>query len=178
MIWIGTLRILAISLLFIQTWPVKAYCLTGQASTLSSSFEGSWRLNRHRSEDLSGGLTGADYGIEVSRSGNELTVEERITIRGRRHPSQPTVYRLDGTETTGEVSRPIAGTVELQARMLDKGRQIELKSTISGDNQGEVITLITREFWELIDNDRTLKITRSRDYGDKSTQSVLIFERR
>lgn len=88
------------------------------------------------------------------------------------------VYRLDGTETTGEVSRPIAGTVELQARMLDKGRQIELKSTISGDNQGEVVTLITREFWELIDNDRTLKITRSREYGDKSTQSVLIFEHR
>lgn len=178
MIWIGTLRILTISLLFIQTWPVKASCLTGQASILSSSFEGSWRLNRNRSEDLSGGLTGADYGIEVSRSGNELTVEERITIRGRRQPSQPMVYRLDGTETTGEVSRPIAGTVELQARMLDKGRQIELKSTISGDNQGEVVTLITREFWELIDNDRTLKITRSREYGDKSTQSVLIFERR
>ncbi len=153
-------------------WPVQ---IAGQTST---SFEGSWRLNRNRSEDLTGGLAGADYGIEVTQTATELTVEEQVTIRGRLQPTQPRTYRLDGTETTTEVSRPIAGTLELQARPLAKGRQLELKSTISGDNQGEPLTLITREFWELLDNNRTLRITRTRELGEKTTQMVLVFERR
>ncbi|MFM8393033.1 MAG: hypothetical protein ACKOB4_03820, partial [Acidobacteriota bacterium] len=127
---------------------------------------------------LSGGLAGADYGIEVSQTADELTVEERVTIRGRLQPTQPRTYRLDGTETTVEVSRPIAGTMELLARRILKGRQLELKSTISGDNQGEPITLITREVWELLDNNRTLKITRIRELGEQSAQMILVFERR
>ena len=172
-----TKHLLSTLLLAWVAWPVTP---AGQVPTitLNGTFEGSWRLNRQRSEDLSGGLAGADYGIEVSQTTDELTVEERITIRGRLQPTQPRTYRLDGIETTVEVSRPIAGTMELLGRRLSKGRQLELKSTMSGDNQGEPVTLITRELWELIDNNRTLKITRIRELGEKSTQMVLIFERR
>jgi hypothetical protein len=167
--------LLKVTLLICLAWPVLN---TGQAQVPLGSFEGSWRLNRQRSEDLAGGLAGADYGLEVTRTGDELTVEERVTIRGRRLPSQPLIYRLDGEETTSEVSRPIAGTIELQARSLAKGRQLELKSTISGENQGEQVTLITRELWELVDRDRSLKITRTREFGEMGTQTVLVFERR
>jgi hypothetical protein len=67
--------------------------------------------------------------------------------------------------------------MELEARLIARGRSLELKSTISGDNQGEPVTLITKEYWELTDNGKTLKITRLRELGEKSQQSVLIFDK-
>jgi hypothetical protein len=146
---------------------------TGQVT----SFEGTWRLNRDKSEDLSGGLHGAEMLLEVTQTHLELTVEEKIKIRGRVQPSQPRQFRLDGRESTVEVSRPLAGTMELEARLIARGRSLQLKSTISGDNQGEPVTLITKEYWELTDNGKTLKITRLRELGEKSQQSVLIFDK-
>ena len=114
--------------------------------------------------------------LEVTQTHLELTVEEKIKIRGRVQPSQPRQFRLDGRESTVEVSRPLAGTMELEARLIAKGRSLQLKSTISGDNQGEPVTLITKEYWELTDNGK-LKITRLRELGEKSQQSVLIFDK-
>lgn len=146
---------------------------TGQVT----SFEGTWRLNRDKSEDLSGGLLSAEVLLEVSQTRLELTVEEKIKIRGRIQPSQPRQFRLDGRESTSEVSRPLAGTMEIEARLLSKGRSLELKSTISGDNQGEPVTLITKEYWELIDGGKSLRITRVRELGEKSQQSVLVFDK-
>lgn len=142
-----------------------------------ASFAGSWQLNRERSEDLTGGLAGARYSLEVAQDGRELTVEERITIRGRTQPTQPRTYRLDGVGSTAEVSRPIAGTMELEVRLLAKGRQLELRSTISGDHDDKPVTLITTELWELLDGGRRLRITRNREYGEKSTQMILVFDR-
>lgn len=147
------------------------------ARSQSSDFSGSWQLNREQSEDLTGGLAGATYRLEVTRNMTELRVEERVTIRGRTQPAQPRTYRLDGAGSTAEVSRPIAGTMELEARILAKGRQLELKSTISGDHENNAVTLITTELWELIDGGRKLRITRQREYGENSTQMILVFDR-
>lgn len=163
----GTLILLLSTLTF---WPVFS---AGQVA----SFAGSWQLNRERSEDLTGGLAGALYGLEVTQDSQELTVEERITLRGRSQPAQPRTYRLDGSSSTAEVSRPIAGTMELEVRLLAKGRQLELRSTISGDHDNNPVTLITTEVWELIDGGRRLRITRNREYGEKSTQMILVFDR-
>jgi hypothetical protein len=143
-------------------------------------FAGSWRLDRDRSEDLTGRLANAEFVLEVTRQGAELIVEEKIRIRGRWQPSTPRTYRLDGRQTTAEVSRPLAGTMELEARLLGKAgpsQNLELKSTISGDNLGSPVTLITREFWELTDGGKSLKILRQREIGPQSQQSVLLFTR-
>jgi len=142
-----------------------------------SGFGGIWQLNREMSEELTGGLSGASYGLIVTVSGPELTIEERTTIRGRTQPAQPRTYRLDGELTTAQVSRPIAGTMELEARRLANGRQLELKSTISGTNEDRPVTFITVELWELIDKGRRLKIRRNREFGYTSTQMVLVFDR-
>ena len=158
------------------------------AAGQTDGFAGTWRLNRDRSEDLAGGLPGAEYVVEVAIHQAELTIEEKIRIRGRWQPSQPRLFYLDGRRSTAEVSRPIAGTMELEARRLDpdtagsnkkNGRAgiLELKSTLSGDNRGTPVTLMTREFWELIDGGQALKILRIREIGEKSQQTTLVLER-
>ncbi len=142
-----------------------------------AEFEGNWQLNRERSEGLTGGLGNADLLLFVTRDKNELTIDQKTRIRGKMQPSEPLTFRLDGTETSAEVVRPIAGTMELEAKVLDKGRSLRLKSTISGDDRGQPVTLITSEIWELIDGGRALRILRTREIGVKSSQITLIFER-
>lgn len=139
---------------------------------------GTWSLNRPLSEGLTGGLNGAEVQLVVERQGMELTVEQVVRIRGRRVPAEPLRYRLDGRESTAEVVRPLAGTMELAARLIEKGRVLELKSSISGDNQGQPVTLLTRETWELIEQDAQLQVVRVREWNGQTQQSKLVFQRR
>lgn len=139
---------------------------------------GTWSLNRPLSEGLTGGLNGAEVQLIVERQGTELIVEQVVQIRGRRVPAEPLRYRLDGRESTAEVVRPLAGTMELAARLLEKGRVLELKSTISGDNLGKPVTLITRETWELTEQGAQLQVVRVREWSGQTQQSKLVFERR
>jgi hypothetical protein len=68
--------------------------------------------------------------------------------------------------------------MELAARLIEKGRVLELKSTISGDNQGQPVTLLTRETWELIEQDAQLQVVRVREWNGQTQQSKLVFQRR
>lgn len=145
--------------------------------TWLAGFEGQWQLNREKSEGLTGGMGSADLLLFVTLADNQLTVDQKTRIRGRVQPSEPLTYRLDGRETTAEVVRPLAGTMELEAKVFPKNREIRLKSTISGDDRGRPVTLITREFWELIDGGTRLRILRTREIGEKSSQMTLVFER-
>lgn len=139
---------------------------------------GTWVLNRSLSEGLTGGLNGAEVQLSVERQGVELIVEQIVRIRGRQLPVEPLRYRLDGRESSAEVVRPLAGTMELEARLLEKGRVLELKSTISGDNQGKPVTLLTRETWELIERDTQLQVVRVREWDGQTQQSKLVYNRR
>lgn len=138
---------------------------------------GTWVLDRSLSEGLTGGLNGAEIQLVVERQGFELSVEQVVRIRGRQVPAQPLRYRLDGRDSTAEVVRPLAGTLELAARLLEKGRVLDLKSTISGDDQGKPVTLETRETWELIEKGAHLQIVRVREWNGRTQQSKLVFRR-
>jgi len=86
-------------------------------------------------------------------------------------------YNLDGSETTAEVVRPLAGTMHLKARVLQEGRGLELRSTITGNDQGNKVTIITKEYWEIAGGGKALKITRVRTTPDTSVQFRLYFEK-
>jgi hypothetical protein len=139
---------------------------------------GTWVLNRTRSEGLTGGLKGAEVELVVERKEKEWTVSQVVRIRGRQVPSEPLRYQLDGRETYVDVVRPLAGTMELVARLLEDGDILSLKSTISGEDQGKPVTLLTRETWQMIDQGKRLQIVRVREWGTQSQESTLIFERR
>ena len=160
----------AIVLFFFFGW-------VAMVSAQVANFEGSWKLNRAKSEGLTGGLGNADLLLEVAQTPRELTVDQKTRIRGKVQPSQPLTYRLDGKESTAEVSRPLAGTMELEAKVLSKGKTLELKSTISGDDQGKPVTIITKEYWELVDGGKGLKIQRIRESSGKSQQWTLFFDK-
>jgi hypothetical protein len=147
------------------------------AFAAAGRFEGTWVLNRAKSEGLTGGLANAEIVLIVTQNTKKLTAEQKIRVRGREQPSQSLTYNLDGTETTEEVVRPLAGTMHLRAKVLEKGAVLELRSTISGDDRGKETAIITKEFWELAENGKVLKITRIRETPSKTQQFKLYFEK-
>ncbi len=142
-----------------------------------SKFGGVWVLNRNKSEGLTGALATAEVRLIVTQDDKQITTEQKVIIRGREQPSQEFIYKLDGSETTASVVRPLAGTMNLKAKWIESSRTLELISTIAGDNQGKEVTITTREQWQLAEGGKALKITRTRETPQGKQQFKLHFDR-
>lgn len=146
-------------------------------SAAPANYGGIWKLNREKSQGLMGMLPGAEFYLAVSQDEKRIHVEQKIRIRGREQPSQELIWNLDGGESTAEVSRPMAGTMHLKARWNEGARSLELLSVIKGDDLGKTVNLSTHEVWELLNNGKSLRITRTRTGLEKKQTSTLVYER-
>lgn len=133
------------------------------ASFAPPKYAGNWKLIREKSEGLTGGLAGAEILLVVSQDDRKIFVEQKVRIRGHQQPSQELIWNLDGTESTLEVSRPMAGSMSLKARWLENLKTLELYSSITGNDQGKEVAVVTKETWELLNNGKSLRILRTRN---------------
>lgn len=151
-----------------------AVCAAGAAP---SKFAGVWVLNRGKSAGLTGALANAEVRLVVTQDDKQITTEQKVIIRGREQPSQEFIYNFDGSETTAEVVRPLAGTMSLKARWIEASQTLELTSKITGDIDDKEATITTREQWRLIEGGKALKITRTRETPQGKQQFRLHFDR-
>lgn len=147
------------------------------ANAAPSKFAGVWKLNRDKSDGLTGALANAEIRLIVTQDDKGITTEQKTIIRDREQPSQEFSYKLDGSETTAEVVRPLAGTMSLKARWIEAAKILELVSTITGDNNGREVTITTRERWQLAENGKALEIIRTREAPQGKQRSKLYFDR-
>ena len=140
-------------------------------------FAGVWKLNRDRSEWLTGALSNAEIRLIVTQNDKRITTEQKTIIRGREQTSQEFTYNLDGSETTADVVRPLAGVMSLKARWIEPAKTLEMTSTITGDNNGKDVTITTREQWQLMENGRTLQIIRTRETPQGKQRFKLYFDK-
>jgi len=147
------------------------------ATATPSKFAGVWKLNREKSEWLTGALADAEIRLIVTQDDKRITTEQKTIIRGREQPSQELIYNLDGSETTADVVRPLAGVVNLKASWVESSKTLELTSTITGDNNGKEATIKTREQWQLMENGRSLQIVRARETPQGKQRFKLYFDR-
>jgi len=147
------------------------------ANAAPSKFAGVWTLNRHKSEWLTGALENAEVRLIVTQDDKKITTEQKIIIRDREQPSQEFTYKLDGSETTADVVRPLAGTMILKANWIEATKILELVSTITGDNNGREVTITTRERWQLEDSGKALEIIRTRETPQGKQRFKLYFDR-
>jgi len=142
-----------------------------------SKFEGVWRLNRDKSEGLSGALANAEIRLIVTQDDKRITTEQKVIIKGREQPSQEFTYNLDGSETTADVVRPLAGAMNLKAKWIEAAKILELASTITGDNDGREVTIATREQWQLVENGKALQVIRTRQSPQGKQRFKLYFDK-
>ena len=147
------------------------------ATAAPSKFAGVWKLNRDKSEWLTGALANAEIRLIVTQDDKRITTEQKTIIRGREQPSQELIYNLDGSETAADVVRPLAGVMNLKARWVETAKTLELTSTITGDNNGKEATIKTSEQWQLMENGRALQIIRSREAPQGRQRFKLYFDR-
>src|SRR5215813_14962282 len=95
-----------------------------------STYAGTWILNREKSNGLTGGLADSEILLIVTQDDKRIFVEQKVKIRGREQPSQELIWNLDGSETTADVVRPMAGTMNLKARWVEVAKLLELFSSI------------------------------------------------
>ena len=148
-----------------------------QAQTAPPNFTGNWKLNRELSEGLQSALAKTDVFLKVEQTAKQIKVEQQVKFRGRDQSVISFSYNLDGTPSEAPVSRPAPGKAQLQARWLDKGRTLELRSTLKTKVDEEEVAVTTREFWELLDQGKSLKINRTRELPNETQTSRLIFDK-
>jgi hypothetical protein len=154
---------------------MAASAVYGQTKSAIPKFDGTWALDREKSSGLTGALGNAGILMVVTQDAKQITAEQKVVIRNREQPSQELVYKLDGSESEAEVSRPMAGTMKLKARWLEKSKTLELHSVISGENQGQPATISILEQWQLIGD--TLRIIRTRKAPQGTTTFKLVFQK-
>jgi hypothetical protein len=147
------------------------------AAAAPSKFAGAWILNREKSQGLTGALADSEIRLIVTQDDKKITTEQKVFIRGREQPSQEFTYKLDGSESSTGVSRPLAGTMNLRARWVEASKTLELTQSITGDDRGREVTFTTREQWQLADGGKSLKILRSRESQQGRQQFRLHFDR-
>lgn len=151
--------------------------VVGLAVTAPPKFAGVWVLNRAKSEGLTGGLADAEVRLHVSQDDQQISAEQKIVIRGREQPSQEFTYKLDGSETSAEVVRPLAGTMSLRAQWNEAAKTLELTSIITGEADDKPVTITTREQWQLLAGGQALRIIRTRETPQGKRQSKLYFDK-
>ncbi len=147
------------------------------ATAAPSKFAGVWNLNREKSEWLTGALGNAEIRLIVTQDDKRVTAEQKTIIRGREQPSQELIYNLDGSESSVDVVRPLAGVMNLKARWIETAKTLELTSIITGENNGKAASIKTSEQWQLMDNGRALQIIRSRESPQGRQRFKLYFDR-
>ena len=157
--------------------PALAVIVGFAATAAPSKFAGVWKLNRDKSEWLTGALANAEIRLIVTQDDKRITTEQKTIIRGREQPSQELAYNLDGSETTADVVRPLAGAMNLKARWIETAKTLELTSTITGDNNGKEATIKTHEQWQLMENGRALQIVRARETPQGKQRFKLYFDK-
>jgi hypothetical protein len=145
--------------------------------TKAVNYAGDWTLDKSKSE-----LPRMMQGIEsmtmkVTQTEKELTTETTTTGGQRGGGTQKATYSLDGKETTGEVGGRFGGTATYKAKV-EKDGKVSLSSErkVSGP-MGE-FTLKTTETWELTDDGKTLKISRTNDTPNGAMSSTLYFTKK
>ncbi len=156
---------------------IFSFSALSQSKPAMPKFDGAWVLNRAKSSGLTGALGNAEIRLLVSQTEKELTVEQKLVIRGREQDSPQMVYKLDGSENQAEVVRPLAGTSKLKARWVASSKTLELSSTITGEVDGKTATVTTKEFWQLSPTGEALKVTRIRQSPQGTQSFKLLFEK-
>ena len=86
-------------------------------------------------------------------------------------------YKLDGTESKIESAGGRGGAAILKAQWKDGGKALELSNTRTFNVQGNEMTRMTKDRWELADGGKTLKVKRTAEGPQGSQESTLVFTR-
>ena len=150
---------------------MKRFLLTGIAVMLSmvvglasnmagTNFAGSWALDKAKSEGLPQQMANADFTWIITQDDKMIKIEVKRNPEGQMGPGQPTVYNLDGSETTAEITGRMTGKAKRKAKWLDGGKILELNTVSDLEMQGQAFQTTSMDHLELAEGGKMLKVHR------------------
>ena len=152
-------------------------------SAAPADFSGTWELDKSKSEMApGGGQQGTPDSItwKVTQSKDTITIESKTVVGGQERPAQTLTYKLDGSETTGEIPgrQGAVQKVALKAKWQGDGKILELSRVRNMSVQGQDITVTTIEHLELAEGGKVLKAHNSTESPQGKRESKLTFNKK
>ncbi len=156
------------------------------ASAASANFAGTWVLDKTKSQGLSQRMQGADKVTwTITQDDKTISIDQKVEggqpaggggggggMGGGRGPAGPTVYKLDGSETTMEMGQ---GKSALKATWAGSALNLSRNSTFNTPN-GEVTSSETRKL-ELSGDGKVLTATVHSESPRGTTDSTLVLNK-
>lgn len=122
------------------------------AATAAPDFSGTWVLDKAKSESLPPQMSNADISWVISVADKAFKKE----VKGGATP-QTENYHLDGKEVAEDVTmRQMPMKAKRTAKAM--GEMIELKSVLSGEFNGNPVTITITQHLELAEGGKLLKV--------------------
>ena len=138
------------------------------------NFAGTWELDKSKSE-----LTGRMANIEgmtlvVTQDAKQITVDTKIA--GAAEQGQPFTYKLDG----GESSMDITGRMPAKATLKAKWQSdvLELSQDRAMSMNGNDFTVTIKDHWQLSPDGKMLTVHRTTDSPRGTQESKLVFSKK
>ncbi|MGH9769192.1 MAG: hypothetical protein ACREAB_17330 [Blastocatellia bacterium] len=151
-----------------------------------ANFAGTWELDKSKSklpEQMASNLTSLTW--TVTQTDAELKVEPKAEMaqgggggRGMMGGNQPSSYKLDGSETTTDLTGRMTGKVTRKAKWAGEGKILELNAVTNADFNGNAFTSTMTEHWELADGGKTLKVHRKSENPRGTQESTYVFTKK
>jgi hypothetical protein len=155
--------------LMIGLWAVNA---------AAANFSGTWAIDKGKTTGLQGPMAEADITWVVTQDDKQITIESKVVVGGQERPAQTATYKLDGSETTAEVSGRMPGKATRKAKWMDGGKMLELTQVLNANFQGNDVTITTKEHWELADGGKVLKVHRSQETPRGTQETSFVFNKK
>jgi hypothetical protein len=166
------------------------FALAAQAA--APNFAGTWTLDKSKSQGLSQRWQNAEsISWVVTQTDTEITVEEKIT--GGAPPAGgppggggggrgmggggmmgPRSYKLDGSETTGEMGR---GQFARKAKLSSDGKTLELVNKMTFQGPDGEITSTSTDKLSLSEDGKVLTVMRHSETPRGAQDSTLVFNK-
>lgn len=160
---------------FIYSAMLCAVLIAVATAAAATNFSGTWVVDKSKSEGLNPrAMEGGDITWTITQTDKEITVE----TPGFQGATQKTVYKLDGSETTSDVTGRMSGKRTTKAAWKDNGKLLELTSVFAGEIQGNAFTATTTEHWELSDDGKTLKVHRTSESPRGTQEAKLVLTKK
>lgn len=141
-------------------------------------FSGVWVLDKGRSQGLPDTLANlSGYIMAVTQDDNQLAIETKVAAGGQERSVQTLTYKLDGSETKGEIAGRIAGPATLKSQWKSDGRVLELTAVRRLSAQGIEYAVTIKDTLELVEDGKALKMRRAIESPRNVQESTWIFNK-
>ena len=167
---------------------MTAFAVAVVASSAAANFAGTWTLDKTKSQGLSTRMAGADKVTwTITQDAATISLDQKVEGGqppaggggggGARPPAGPTVYKLDGSEVTSDMTFGQAtGKQTLKAMWAGDALELSRKTSFTGQDGTERVGLNTQKL-SLSGDGKVLTAVVHSEGGRAPSDSTLVFNK-